>query len=536
MKHLFLHSLRMSLLYLGVVWACLALSMPPDAVLAQVEEPVQPVSESGPSTGTVYELVKDIAGLAIPKDIGIIRGFYPASNNPGENTPLIIYILEAHTNYDAQMKIAAILNFVIKKFGTRLVLVEGGVGDVSISHYRALGDKAQRTKIGEKLLKEGKFSAEEYVDLSEDFPILLWGVENASLYDENLYAFSKSLKNMEGSLAELRRFKDSVNKLSPSIFSPEHVAYIQSLETLEKGGNSFLIKKYQFLSKTAQERNVALDSAPHLKEFLALADSDTGDDFSNIQYERDEIIRQMTRKVPYKKLQYFIQAWSNAQKDREAQAVYFDELAAFCEEHNISPERIKRLKDYREHLNRLGNVVTPALIDEVKTLQAKVDESFLLNSDQKFHHRILRYLALVEKLFQFELVPEEYAEYREFENSTEGVKWLDFLEAHAKGLGLPVQWIQDWAEIEKVLPNFEGFYKVANLRDQVMAESALKKITVENEKVAALIAGGFHKDRLVKKLNNLGLSVLTVAPRFEAETDQQKYYQILQSRWEQKKW
>ena len=177
---------------------------------------------------------------------------------------------------------------------------------------------------------------------------------------------------MEGSLAELRRFKDSVNKLSPSIFSPEHVAYIQSLETLEKGGNSFLIKKYQFLSKTAQERNVALDSASHLKEFLALADSDTGDDFSNIQYERDEIIRQMTRKVPYKKLQYFVQAWSNAQKDREAQAVYFDELAAFCEEHNVSPERIKRLKDYREHLNRLGNVVTPVLIDEVKTLHAKI--------------------------------------------------------------------------------------------------------------------------------------------------------------------
>ena len=149
---LFLQSLKKSLSLLAAVCFCLVLTGPSVAAVAQFEESTQPASKAIPSAGTAYEPVKDMAGFDLPQDIGILRGFYPASNN-GTNAPLIIYILEAHTNYDAQMKIAAILNFVIKKFGTRLVLVEGGVGDVSISHYRALGDKAQRTKIGEKLLK-----------------------------------------------------------------------------------------------------------------------------------------------------------------------------------------------------------------------------------------------------------------------------------------------------------------------------------------------------------------------------------------------
>ena len=91
-------------------------------------------------------------------------------------------------------------------------------------------------------------------------------------------------------------------------------------------------------------------------------------------------------------------------------------------------------------------------------------------------------------------------------------------------------------KLEGWLGDFEAFYKVANLRDQILSENILKKVITEREPVSVLIAGGFHKDRLIKKMTSLGLSVLVVAPRFGSETSYDKYFQILKSRWEARKW
>src|SRR3989338_4454641 len=84
--------------------------------------------------------------IAIPSDLGYVieANQPPTSDRP---SPIIIHIQEAHTNYEAQQHIVSILERLIKEHGLKLVMVEGGEGDVSLSYLRHEGTPEKRQAV-----------------------------------------------------------------------------------------------------------------------------------------------------------------------------------------------------------------------------------------------------------------------------------------------------------------------------------------------------------------------------------------------------
>ncbi len=76
----------------------------------------------------------------------------------GSNGKTIILIQEAHVDYNAQKAIAEILKSLIQKENLRLILVEGGWGDVALTYLRNYGTPEGRLQVAERYLKDGKNS------------------------------------------------------------------------------------------------------------------------------------------------------------------------------------------------------------------------------------------------------------------------------------------------------------------------------------------------------------------------------------------
>ncbi len=84
---------------------------------------------------------------------------------------------------------AKLLEILIQREGIDLVLVEGGTGDVSLDSLRRVAWKKVRQRVSEDFLRQGKITGEEYLQLASDYPFELWGVEDQSLYRQNLNVF-----------------------------------------------------------------------------------------------------------------------------------------------------------------------------------------------------------------------------------------------------------------------------------------------------------------------------------------------------------
>jgi hypothetical protein len=99
--------------------------------------------------------------LKIPSQIGNIKEVFESSlSSPSANTT-IIQIQDAHCNYEAQKNLAQILEYLVTERKLKLIMVEGGSGDVSLSFLRSYADKKTREAVADKYLRMGKISGEE---------------------------------------------------------------------------------------------------------------------------------------------------------------------------------------------------------------------------------------------------------------------------------------------------------------------------------------------------------------------------------------
>ena len=109
--------------------------------------------------------------LNIPANYGTVKETFDAALLNQNTKPLIIHIQDAHCNYEAQKNMSGLLKYLVNEYGLKLIMVEGGSGDVSLSSLRGYADKNTRIEVAERYLKEGKISGEEYLDIISDQPL-----------------------------------------------------------------------------------------------------------------------------------------------------------------------------------------------------------------------------------------------------------------------------------------------------------------------------------------------------------------------------
>ncbi len=464
--------------------------------------------------------------VMIPSEFGRVE-----ENLPGTNGKTIILIQEAHVDYYVQKAIAEILKHLTEEESLRLVMVEGGWGDVSLSFMRRYADLPSRLKIGERYLKEGKISGEEYLDLVSDRDIRLWGIEDPVLYNDNMSVFMKIQVRQEHWLDETAKLRTVLKAIGEKILPPSLRLLEEKREAYERQGLN-LIEYLGALAGTSAGKQI-IARFPQLRNLLSLAGNAEGFDITKFEPEKAALVRMLARELSRLEAEVIHQGAKVKTIDEEA--YYLAALLDLVERHPKVRQAVP-VPNLRAYAAALTNVSQSGLGDmtvQLDRFESAVMEKLAGTDEQKKWIEISRGVSRMEKLFRMTLTAEEFEKLNTPGQSPDPAAWREFLQGHSALAQKNVPW-PDFEYLANGLPDAKQFYLLAQERESALIENALRKIEEEQTGLAAMIIGGFHQANLKTALNAKGFTVISVLPRVQAVNTaghQRQYLRVLKYKW-----
>lgn len=482
----------------------------------------KPGSLPGPSVRTVA-----VSDIAIPPELGYVIETHQPSGSGASVPATIVHIQEAHTNYEAQAHIIKILEGLIEAHGLKLILVEGGEGDVGLEYLRAYGPSENRKEVAEKYLKTGVLSAEEYLDIVSDHPLILWGVEQKALYEQNVEAFVAAEPLQRSLQPILASVREAAESLTPHLLDPR-------LSDLEAKAKSFeeqtlgLAEYAEALERAANEQGILLDEAPHLARFLEARRLERTIQLPRIKEEQQALIGRLARLAPERKLEELVAKGQGMKAGTVKAAEFYAALQELASASRVDLETYPNLSDYIRYVTHSAEIKPTVLSDELDAFAAKLRTALLSTPESRQLTAIVEEVDLIEKLLDFRLSPEEYQRLRTLDLGNLWMTWTNFLTPQLDRAGLPIRSFQRLDELSAALPRLQRFYDAAQQRDELLVQNALAKLKETGEPLAVLITGGFHSPAITRMLKARGgVGILVLAPKVTTPTNERLYRAIV---------
>ncbi len=436
----------------------------------------------------------------------------------GKSDKLIVYIQDAHCNYEAQKNSARILESLINNYGLKLVLVEGAVGNANLSYLRKSATREKRVEVAERYLRDGKIAGEEYLDLISDYNFKIEGVENEDLYAYNLEAFFNVEKVKSKALGILNILDKLVVNLKSNIYNKE-------MKELDKAKIDFDTEKmklmdfYKFLFKLAEKRKISLDGFAQFQSFSAISKLEEKIIFSQVEKERDNLISFLTKKLDKKELKELIDKSLKFKQNKIKGSEYYGYLEGLGKKSTNFDQGYPNLVLYVQYITLNDKMETMELFKEEALVMKRLMEGLANNDDQRQLSSIAEKLALLINFVNLQLSPEEYKFFNAHSLDFFPSKWQNFLARSAKKHGFSENLPYDYSLIERKFKTLGNFYEVAEKRDEAFINNIERNMTSSKQDFAALITGGFHADRIVDRLKEKNYSYIIFAPKFGSDNE-----------------
>ncbi|MFC1658664.1 hypothetical protein ACFL1D_04665 [Candidatus Omnitrophota bacterium] len=479
------------------------------------------------SPGLFYQApaVASESRFYIPSEYGSVKEVFETEGAIQEKAKTIIYLQDAHCNYEAQKNMAGVLEFLIEQYGLKLILVEGGSGDAGLSFLRRYAYQQAREEIADKYLRMGRISGEEYLDIVSDYNFELYGIEDEALYDAHLAAFLKLDSIKEEALRYLAGLSDILNNLSSYIYSDD-------LKQLDEKSNSYkdkgisLSEYCQFLKEMAYRKGLSIWEYPNLVAFSSTAYLETEIDFQQAELQRNAFIKDMARFLDKEGLKELIDKSQEFKSGDMPQKEYYTFLKGVAE-HKIDLEQFyPQFNSYIRYISQSKDIDTKELLREVGVIEGNLGELCMVNSDQKRLKKILKSMEILVEILNVELPPEDYEYFQANKSDFLTASWIDFLTENCRSYNLtPLPAVS--SIIDDNLEQLQGFYQLGLAREEAFISNLVNRMDETGENLAVLITGGFHTPGVTRMLRDKGYSYAVVTPVITKKSDPSIYFSVL---------
>lgn len=465
-----------------------------------------------------------VSDIVVPSTLGYIVETHDAS--APSQAPLIVHIQEAHTNYEGQKNMVSILERLIKEQGLKLILVEGGHGDVGLAYLRAYGFVDNRRQVAEKYLKAGIISGEEYLDIVSEYPLTLWGIEQPELYQKNFETFL-DVETMQTSVRPtLAAIQQAVDTLAARLADPvltELEAKAKAFERKEIG----LAQYAQFLDRQAIHAAIPESAYPSLKQFLSVHQLEAAVDLQQVPKEQRALVQQLSTRVEPKALDALVEQARQLKAGTITQEVFYHALEQTARTAGADLTPYPNLSRYFAYLNASADLKPSALAQELEPLAIRIRQALASTPERRRLAELRDQLDLVTKLVELQLTPPEYARLQALPLEGLCAGWTAFLNEQSVRQGMPSSSVQGMEALQAALPRLVRFYESARARDQALANNAMAKLEASHERIAVLITGGFHSPQVTQLLKARGASLVVIAPRVSEQADEGLYQAVV---------
>ena len=459
----------------------------------------------------------------IPEGAGHLVEGYTAQK---EDAKVVIHIQDIHTNYEAQKNMSRILEAFIKDNNLKLIMVEGGWGNVNLSYLRSYADAERRQAVAEEYLREGKISGEEYLDIVSNYDIKLEGIEDESLYRANLDTFFEIETFRQAASAELSALINVIEQLKKKMYSPQLIELERTKREYDNE-NITLADYYRYLSTMAGIAKQNIANYPNFSGFMAVVESERAIKFPIVEKERAALIEKLSKSLSKQDLTTLVTKSLEFRLNKLTPLQYHDYLMDTARKAGESTQRYVNLEKYIEYIRAHENIDTSKLFEEADELLRAVEDVMIKDPHQRQLYAISRSAQVLDNFLHIKLMPNDFKYYKQNRNAFITAGWIDFLKQQVKPNKLRVSAIQPAITLDTHLSTLVRFYDLANERDDDFTQNAIRLMNQEDVAIAVLIAGGFHTPNLKQKFKECGLSYIIVAPHTTQQTDPEQYRYIL---------
>jgi len=473
----------------------------------------------------------DVAGkINLPIDITVHEGHGHIVEGYKGDKPqeqVIIHIQDIHTNYEAQKNSANIIEALIKEKGLKLIMVEGGWGDVSLTYMRDQANKERRIEVAEEYLEEGKIAGEEYLNIISDYDMELQGIEEEALYKENLDVFFKieAIREEGTNIAnELREVVDSLKqKTYPKKLLEMEAKYVKYEEE-----DITLAELYAYLTKLAQELQISIVEFSNFVSFNKISELESAINFPKVEKERATLIEKLSKALKKEKLAPLVTKSLEFRLSKVSAAEYHTYLNQVAQEAGVDLKKYPNLLKYTDYMKSHERIDTNELFKEADLLKIQLEQATIENDEQKKIYALSRVLNILYNCFNLKLIPDDFTYYKEHKDDFPIAQWKPFLKEEMKKYNLKQGLPPSVAIIDDNIPTLIEFYDLASRRDEIFIKKANELMKEKKQKIAVLIAGGFHTPNLIKMLKEESISYIIIAPKTTEETDPDQYRYIME--------
>ncbi|MBI3315451.1 MAG: hypothetical protein HYZ87_00540, partial [Candidatus Omnitrophica bacterium] len=460
--------------------------------------------------------------IVIPNDAGLARKVVAR----GAAEDVIINIQDAHSKLGAQESITKILDNLVKNYDLNLIALEGASDLVDTSLVQSFPIAEVRKQTGEYLLKEGKISAGEFYSMIAESPVTLYGVDDASLYRENLEVFKGLIEKKTGIRKELKGLNKALRALETKVY-PQSILELSSKKLLHKNGDIKFTDYWQYFSGLAKSHGVDHEKYRNLKKLADAVELEKEIDFKKATFERNLLVEELGQKLPKPELEKLILQALQFKQNKTTPGAFHYYLSQVSQGAGINPLDYRNIILYSQYAVLYESIDLIAIFDEVESFEDELKEKMFTSDDERTLSNLSRCVSILSRLLDTTLTAKEYEFYKTNEPSCE----IEAIRAEFDRLGLkyrvPYEAYVDFDALESSIPSAKRFYTLATERNRMLLANTLKRMKAENTHVAALITGGFHSEGISKLMDEEKLSYLVVMPKFDDKSPDRPYLAIL---------
>ncbi|MFH1258275.1 MAG: hypothetical protein ABII74_00420 [Elusimicrobiota bacterium] len=461
-----------------------------------------------------------------PEDIRVAGEYGSVSDlyNPGKaDQKLIIHIRDAHCHYEAQKNIAKLLEGLIKDYGVNLVLLEGSSEENSLADLRTLNTRENREKVADRYLRQGLISGEEYLDVVSDLNFSPRGVENFAVYKKHVRAYGGLAKIKVESQTVLSKIETSLVNLKSRIFNKD-------LKEMDQNRSAYETEKLSlpqycfFLGNKAASRGVAFNKEfRNFHYFYQVNKIEGYMDFAKAEKERDKILSSLRQKLSKTALMEFNDQIEKYKRDELTTGEFYSYVRNTAEDTGVDLRQSPQFNFYVLYVKYSEEMDTIALFNEIKQLERKTKQTMYETEEQKRLDKAAGQIALLKGMVEFSLSPDDYLDWEKNRSEIKTYNWAVFLDAELTKYGFSPLDFKTGSYIKKYLPKYEEFYQLALERDKTLFENSLAEMDKNGQKVAVLIAGGFHTPRITKMMQDKEIAYTVILPTITQEGNPDLY-------------
>ncbi len=475
-------------------------------------------------SGKALSAVK-VSDISIPASVGFVKETFQSPPDEKGKDRIILHIQDVHCNYEAQKNMAQLLEYLIKTYDLKLILVEGGKGNLNVSFLRGYADMRTRQEIADAYLKTGRISGEEYLDIVSNYNLDIFGVDDDDLYKAHLAAFWKVNAVKDEGMKYVAEISTAVKNLKDLLYNEE----LKMMEKKTSDYNSKILSLSAyclFLNEKAKKKDIDLKTYPHLFNFSETACLEKDIDFKQAETERNAFVTELAQSLDENTLEILVNKTREFKEGKIAPVDYYEFLSRISEGKINSSSEYAQLHAYIRYLSISRDIDAQTLLDEVNAMEKTLKKKSMVSDNEIMLDGISESLRILNCFLNLEVTPEDYAYFTSNRDKFISTYWREFLSEKCRMNNCGTM-VSDPSVIDSNLPLFEDFYRLGFAREKAFFKNAERKLTESGESMAVLITGGFHTPGIISLLKEDGYSYMVMAPVITREYDSAVYFTVL---------